>query len=155
MIRPLTIDELPLCVPHGAAFHREMGLPGTFIPDIWLENWRAFLERYRAVVLGLWDGEMLVGGLGALITPDLSDGRMSATEMFWFVDSAHRKGRGAIKLVKTFEAWAAAEGAVETRMCHMSGTRDESFDHVYRALGYELLEVSYFKPVKEASHAGD
>ena len=59
----------------------------------------------------LWNGSLkkpsdqdLIGGLGVLPVPDVYDGRVTATELFWYLAPEHRHGTGAMRLLKAFEA---------------------------------------------------
>lgn len=142
-VRELGVNELALCVPYGQAFHREFGLPGSFLSHVFVHNWETFFERYSGTIFGLWDDRTLVGGLGAIIVPDLSDGRLCAQEMFWFVDPAYRSNLGGIRLLKAFLAWAHTH-TTEARIVHMeNGITDEQLDRVYRKFGFRPIERCY------------
>jgi hypothetical protein len=124
-IRQLSRVELPICVPFGRNFHKEFSLPGDFKPSVFLRNWQNFYDRYEGAVIGLWEDKTLIGGLGCIIVPDLSDGRPCAQEMFWFVDEAHRKGLAPIRLLDAYEAWGRAHKATELRLVHLSGEPEQ------------------------------
>ena len=144
VIRPLTIDELPLCVPFAQEFHEELKLPGKMIPEIFMKNWTTFLTTYPSVILSLWKEEVLLGGLGAMIVPDLFDGRLCGHEMFIFIRKSERGGSGFLRLLKAFRAWWIERGAVEGRLAHMEHAEtDEALDRLYRKLGYRPIERSY------------
>lgn len=147
-VQRLTLEELPRCVPFAKDFHAEMRLPGAFKEQVFLKNWTTFLTTYPAVILTLRKGEALVGGIGGMIVPDLLDGRLCAHEFFWFVDSSHRTGTGAIRLLNRFEEWAAKEGAVEVRMVHLVGNHDEQLGRIYTKRQYKLQELCYWKALK-------
>ena len=159
MIRPLHRDELPLCVPFAQAFHREFQIPGELIPRVWLANWGVFLNRYPAVILSRWVEGVLVGGLGAMVIPDLCDGRLCGQEMFWFVHPEYRGGLEALELVKYFEAWAATQGAVEARLSHLhGGLHDDVLQRLYtKRWHYRKMETSFVKslvsPIEEPEEA--
>ncbi|MBF0260273.1 MAG: hypothetical protein HQL97_00375 [Magnetococcales bacterium] len=148
-IRPLTIAELPLCESFARGFFEEKKLPGTFSMETFIQNWTAFLTQYQATILTLWDGPDLLGGLGAMITPDLFDGRLTATEMFWYLKPQARHGLGAFKLVDEFEAWGDSKGAVEFRLAHMlmpgESPATVKLAPIYKRRKYRALEVSYIK----------
>ena len=118
-IRPLTLDELPLCVPFGKAFVREKHVPGEFSPETFIKNWTMFLSAYPAVIFGLWEDMALVGGIGGMIFPDLNTGTPCAIEFFWYVDPAHRNTLGAARLPLTFKKWGKRHGAERFRMIHL------------------------------------
>ncbi len=151
-IRPLIIAEISQCVDGAVLFHREFNMPGTLVPAVFTRNWTAFLTTMTARIFSAWRGPDLVGGLGALAHPDLNDGRIVATEMFWFVMPHERERPGsmtAVRLLKTFMQWGDAQ-AVETRLAHMmGGAHDAQLDRLYRKLGYKPLEMGYFRPRQE------
>lgn len=150
MIRPLTLDELPCCLEGGKAFHTEKHLPGRFDEAHWLRVWTAFLATTEAVIFGLWSTEgQIQGALGAMIVPDLSDGRRAAMEMFWYVHDGARKGWGAWKLLDAFERWGAEHDVVEWRLTHLllpgESPSTVRLAPLYERRGYRPLEVSFVK----------
>jgi len=147
-IRPLTVDELPLCVAGAEGFHREFDLPGTVIPAVFVANWTTFFTTCRSTIFSAWRGDDLIGGLGAIVSPDFHDGRLVATEMFWYVRPEARGGMAAVRLLKRFIEWGDTY-AEETRLVHMLGGHDESLDRLYRKLGYRPLEVAYVRPSRK------
>lgn len=148
-IRALTVDELPLCEPFARGFYQEKQLPGEFSMDVFLKNWTLFLTSYPATLLTLWEGKDLLGGLGAMVTPDLFDGHLAATELFWYLKPEARHGLGAFQLVDAFEAWGHEHGAVEFRLAHMLMPGEDPatvrLAPIYRRRKYRALEVSYIK----------
>jgi len=118
-IRPLTIEELPLCVPFGQAFIEEKQVPGTFSPETFIKNWTLFLSAYPSTIFGLWQDKQLVGGIGGMIHPDLNTGVLCAIEFFWYVTPAYRKTLWAARLPLTFRKWAKRHGAERFRMVHL------------------------------------
>lgn len=151
VIRPLQIEELPLCAPFGKAFHLEKGIHGDFAIDVFVKNWTVFLQSYPAIIYGLWDGDRLVGGLGGMVTPDLTTGTLSAVEFFWYVDPAYRTGTWPFRLVKAFRKWGKHQGATRLRMVHMLLEGEDPSQvrlaHVYQQLGLRAIEVNYDGPI--------
>ena len=127
-------------------------MPGKLIPSVFTRNWTNFLTTQIARIFSAWRGDDLVGGLGGLVHPDLNDDRIVATEMFWFVMPHERDRPGsmtAVRLLKQFMQWGDAH-AVETRLAHMvGGGNDAQLDRLYRKLGYQQLEVGYYRPRRE------
>jgi GNAT superfamily N-acetyltransferase len=85
------------------------------------------------------------GAIGGLLYPDPYSGEMIATEMFWFVRSAHR-GEG-MKLYREFERWAIAQGAQRIRMVHLADSMPDRLSVLYRRLGYRLAETVWEKEI--------
>lgn len=152
IIRSLIRAELPLCVEHGQAFHAEFQLTGAFVPEVFLRNWNMFYERQIGTVLSLWADDSLVGGIGGLLTPDLFDDRLCATEIFWFVGKTHRRGSGAIRLLDAYEQWAFSSGAVECRLVYLNGGEQDARLHaLYERRGYRIRETGWAKPLVNLS----
>lgn len=146
-IRPLKPHEIHLCVPFGEQFHQELQLAGQFLPQCFVDNWLLFLASYPSTILGLWQDEDLIGGLGGMIAPDLYDGRLYAQEFFWFIGQTHRRGTGALRLLRAFEQWAIDRQATELRMVHLVGAQETALETLYEKLGYAKVEVCYRKPL--------
>jgi len=147
-IRPLTVRDLPLCVPFGHAFFQEFQLRGTFNPPHFLRTWEVFVGQLGATVLGLYQDEQLIGGLGALASPDVFTGERVATEMFWYIDQDQRTGTGALRLLRAFEAWGLSQGVAELRLAHFMMKNNEQLQRLYEHRGYVLLEQGYHKRVE-------
>lgn len=151
-IRPLSVHELHRCVPFGEAFHTEMKIPGKFIGQKFVDSWIAFFASFPATILLLQKDELIIGGIGGIVTPDPYDGRLCAQEMFWFVDKAHRGGSGAARLVDAFEDWAWSKDAVEVRVARMmTGDDQPGIERFYDKRGYDMLEIHYRKPLVKES----
>lgn len=154
-VRPLTPEELPLCVPLGEAMHAEMRLPGSFQGEVFVERWRYFLAHFPSVILALWSEDALAGGFGALVAPDQYDQRLVANELFWYVHPPYRRRHGAQALFEAFERWALAQGAEEARVVHLLTARDDQADAMndrvarfYQRRGYRPLEMAWRKTLK-------
>jgi len=152
-IRCLATWEVQSCVPFGQAFHTELHVPGQFIPEVFIRNWRRLLDSGNGDILSLWNGEEAMGGLGTVIGPDLLDDRLVATEIFWFIGEQYRRGTGAFRLIDAFHEWAKEKGAVETRMTHLLAPdedwRDCAFSRMYQKRGYRQIEVNWLRSVNE------
>lgn len=153
-IRPLTVEELPLCERFAREFHEEKQLAGRLDMAVFLRNWTCFLTDHPAVLLSLWHEDRLVGGLGAMVVPDLSDGRLTASELFWYVTKGARKGLDAWKLVDAFESWGDLHGVEEYRLSHLLLPGEDPatvrLAPIYRRKQYRALDVGYVKSVKGA-----
>lgn len=151
LIRPLTVEELPLCEPFGVAFHQEKAIPGEFSLQEFLKNWRLFLSSGIGVLYGLFRDGQLVGGIGGILTADVTTGTLVASELFWYVQPEDRHGTWPIRLVKTLREWGATKGATRFRMVHILMPNESpstvKLAHVYRHLGLRPIEVAYDGPI--------
>jgi GNAT superfamily N-acetyltransferase len=66
-----------------------------------------------------------------------------AKETVWFVSPAAR-GRGAIKMLDAYEAWAQSVGCVSVGMASLA-TNDVS--RLYERRGYSAVETHFMKPL--------
>ena len=100
-------------------------------------------EDYVVLVLDV-NGSLEGSLIGACIAPWMMSEKF-AVELAWFVRKSSRDGRGAIKLVKAYEAWAKSKGV--TKVCMSDLTKLQGLGKLYNRLGYSLTETSYIKEV--------
>ena len=144
-VRPVTLDEIPKLGMILKEFEKESEFV-SIDSDYCAARCREFVENGRGTVLGLYDrnGE-IIGGLGAILGPELSTGKMIAVEAFWFVHP-EKRGRGLL-LLDAFEKWARKRGADYTAMVHMVDSHPSELKTLYVSRGYKLVEMHYVKPV--------
>lgn len=147
-VRPMRVEEVPLCVPFGHAFYEEMQLTDTFSPESFIEAWTTLLCVTDAVILGLWHDDRLVGGFGAAITQNINSGVRLGNEYFLYVSLDYRHGSGALRLIRAFQAWARTQNA---RRCRMVISEDDphaaQFARLYARLGGRRCESTWEFPV--------
>ena len=100
-------------------------------------------EDYLVLVLEI-NGEVQ-GGIVAVCTPPWMMSEVFAVELAWFVRKSARDGRGAIKLVKTYESWAKSKGVTKIGMSDL--TKIQGLGKLYERLGYSRSETSYIKEI--------
>lgn len=141
----LTVDRLGEIARLGPQFFVEGSLPGKFVPEIFINNWRSLIQNEMGILFGIEKDRQIVGALGAVIFPDPNDGKLVATEMFWFVDKGHR-GCG-LGLLDAFESWAKTAGVDRTILVHLENLTPRALERVYRSRGYRPIEVHYLKEI--------
>jgi GNAT superfamily N-acetyltransferase len=150
-IKPIRVDQLPLCYKFGRAFHEERDVPGTFSEETFCKNWTLFLQSPITTMLGLWKDGQLVGGIGGIVMADLTTGDMAASELFWYVDPEHRGGSWSVRLIKEFRAWGKSIGATRFRMVHMlmktEHPSEVKLHALYEHLGLRAVEVAFDGPI--------
>lgn len=146
MVRTLTIEELPELAKMGPEFYKESGLMGSFIPDIFVAKWTAFINLDIGFVIGLFRDGKLAGGFGAIVSDDFNDGAIVASECFWFVSSEAR-GRG-FELLLAYEEEARKRGAVRCSMIHLLALQADRLGELYERRGYKAIETAYMKELK-------
>jgi hypothetical protein len=120
-IRELHQDELWLCSQFGQEFHDEKVL-GAFSFDVFFKNWTAIYTQGIGIIFGLFDDQdQLIGGIGGVVTDDLTSGLSTMHELFWFVEKAkrHTTGRWPLRLVYRLREWGKLHGATRLRMVHL------------------------------------
>lgn len=149
MIRQLTPEETPLVCPLGEAFSRETGRPDLFgfSAEAFSSYWAMLMKAGVGYIWGEWDGDKLVGILGALKAANDKDGLIGVHEAFWFVDPEYRR-RGGLRLVEAMEAFAQEVGASRVSMVHLAHLNADKLGALYERLGYEKCEVQYMKVLR-------
>lgn len=151
-VREATVHDLPMLARHGGEFFAEGGLPGRFDGLVFAQNWRRILESgLGTIFISTADGD-LAGALGAIVFPDVNDGLLVGTEMFWFVRMPYRGGLLAARLLAHYEAWAAGRGCARVGMVHLERIMPEKLAHLYERRGYEKTETHYFKTLATGSN---
>lgn len=140
-----TPADLPALAALGALFFAEGRLPGKFHAAHWIATWTQLLTSGVGVMWHLEDTALRepCATLGALLFPDPCTGDLVAQEAFWYVLPAAR-GLG-LKLLATFESWAAEAGAARVMMVHLTALQPERLGLLYQRRGYEPVETHYVK----------
>ena len=145
MIRFATAKDLDAVEPLGRKFFEEAKHPGTWNGEHWKQTWSRVMELAGGFVL-LWEEDgKLVGFLGGMLSQDPFSGEHVASENFWFVDPAHRKGLGAIRLLAAFEQHAKSAGCDRIYMVHLASLTPGALERLYQRRGYELVEQTFRK----------
>lgn len=121
-IRELDKDEFWTCQRFGEAFHQEKALPDQFNLDAFIKNWTLFYQTEKGIIYGLFDdGHQLIGGIGGILSDDLTSGIKTISELFWYVDKSkrHTTGRWPLRLVTRLREWGKDRGAKRFRMVHI------------------------------------
>jgi hypothetical protein len=147
MIIPVTLETFQNTdlTELGKGFFSECKLPGEFDLAVFRHNWSLMLAGNFGAMWFLQKDGVTVGALGALLFPDINDGKLIATETFWYVLPKHRLGIEAMKLLFSFEKWAMDRKAVRVIMVHLKNQLSERLHGFYIARGYEETEVTYVK----------
>ncbi len=146
MIAPVTVEEIEtLGTELGDSFYSECHLPGGFKKEVFIHNWNLLLKGNIGAMWRLVLDNSSVGFLGAILMPDVNNGDLVATEMFWYVSPSYRKSMWGIRLLTTFEKWAKEIGAKRVVMAHLTNPEGEVLGKFYTRKGYTLTESHYVK----------
>lgn len=146
MVREAVPADLPWLLTQLRAFASEYPTQRAIWPsDAHAEALVGTLIREQFVAVAEQDGAPvgLIAGVCAPhpLNPDLT----VATELFWFVDPAHRGTSAGSRLLSTFDAWASQSGAHLVNMTLEVGSPVS--DRVLTKRGYVLAERQYLREV--------
>ena len=105
LVRPATVEDLPVLVAMGTEFLTTTGYAAHLTPNS-KAMWRTGYQVLDAG--GLFVGEQdgtVAGMIGLICYPHPWSGETVATELFWFTRPAAR-GRLGVQLLRRAEGWA-------------------------------------------------
>lgn len=154
MITPVLHDDLLRMYRAkeiGPRFFEECKVPGTFQFSIWYNSWKNLLKANYGVMWKLEVSDNIVGALGGIVAPDLNDGELTGTEMFWYVLPEFKSTIGTIRLLETFEKWARDIGCKRIHISHLLLPNSEKFDNFIEKRGFKMVEVLYVKTLQKGN----
>lgn len=87
---------------------------------------------------------LLVGFACGIYAPLLGNGSvLTGTELAWWVDPEHRKGRNGIGLLIHLENQAKDAGVKYWNMVYMESSMPQEIKGIYERLGYKRTETTY------------
>lgn len=130
----------------GHGFFEEARLPGKFHVEHWVKQWTLLIRAKVGFMWLLTHDSKPVGGIGALVSPDLCDGELVLQEAFWYVAPEHRGGTAGIRLLKEVESFAKLAGIARMMMGRVHASDPNERVHgLLNSLGYKPLETYYCK----------
>ena len=143
MIKEVPVEDMDKAAELGTKFFQEAGLPGTLNPELFKKNWTYLIASGTGKMFGLYEEGVFVGAIGVIISPDLNDGELVASEAFWFIHPSKRGG--GLKLLLHFLSYAKEIGCVRVIMVHLFNQNREQLSKLYTKLGFAPVEVHYVK----------
>lgn len=117
--------------------------------DHYAAELRRFISSGTGVIFYLEDDDgQIVGGIGGIKYPCLLTGKLTAVELFWYVDKERRSGTGGVRLFDAFEEWAKAHGCAKVAMVYLPCSMPERLYAFYERRGYRLAEMHFEKEIK-------
>ncbi|MBT7542385.1 MAG: GNAT family N-acetyltransferase [Gammaproteobacteria bacterium] len=140
VIRKADTDDLPSLIRLGREMHQEAPTFNTLDFDeqtlVALFNSPGMVE-YGACFIAEDKGET-IGMFCGLVIPHFFGHSLMANDLCLFVTKSRRGGTAAYRLIKTFESWAIAKGAVSLRFGISTNVEPERTLKLYEKLGYKL-----------------
>lgn len=146
MIHEATVEEIPGIVRFMKQFEQ---VSGNIKVDIEYATKR-YVNMVTAGVAHMFvmndeKGDM-IGGLGCIVAPDLTNSRIMAIETYWFMAPGDR-GKG-ISLLTYFEQWAKERGIDAVAMIHLNDSYPKALERLYIRRGYVPIETHYVKELR-------
>lgn len=138
IVRRATVADFPALIDMGKAMHEESAfnwLP--FSSDKLAALGEAYLRDPSRVLFVCEDSVGgVVGMFAGYVTPYYFCDATIATELFWYVLPAVRGTSAAIRLLREFERWAAAQGAAEIAIASWTGVAPTQFNNMLERAGF-------------------
>ena len=143
-------EDLPLVMPVLDAFGKDCGLEETWGPldrEGFTRCWGTMLSAGIAFLVLLEDGPDVVGAMGVCIAPSTYWPFLMSSETFWYVYPAHRRGTGAVRMLKVAEQEAKRRGCRVVSAGHKVFWNAENMARLYKARGYRPHDLIYVKEI--------
>ena len=146
MISLATVDTLGALTALAERFYASSEFLRDFDAATFCNTWREILTAGIGVIIVMSNETGPTGAIGGICHTDPNNGRMTASEMFWFV-APESRGSG-VTLYRAFEEWARLKGCVDIRMVHLSDSMPLKLKTFYEAIGFKEVETHYVKEIK-------
>lgn len=147
-IRLMAAHEAHKMAPLARDFFEENDiLPGGILPERYTVLWETLIEQGVGFVVGAFDDDRFVGGIGAFLVPSMHDGELEAIERFWFMDARYRGAGTGERLLEEFEGACKDAEARRIIMTHLYNDLGQKLGKVFEKRGYHPFEVNYAKEI--------
>ena len=140
VIRKADTDDIPSLIRLGREMHEEaptfnmldfddQKVIALFNSPPMVESGACFIAEDQGEAIGMFCG---------VVVPHYFGNMLMANDLCLFVTKSRRGGTAAYRLIKTFESWAIAKGAVSLRFGISTNVEPERTLKLYEKLGYKL-----------------
>lgn len=154
-ISPVTLSDLFSLSKFIPKFYEEFGQHPfgkayDYDKDQFLIQWIDWLKKPNYVLLGAFDGDRIVGGLGGMYNPHpYNINTLIGIEHFWYVEPEYRKKGAGKKLIQSFEDWLYGHGVQYMMMLYIHGGPSEDLIQFYKKEGFKAFETQVIREVKK------
>jgi GNAT superfamily N-acetyltransferase len=144
--RPATPDDIPRIVAMGRKFWSQTAYAPHVIycPDSIAASALEMMAA-RLLVVAEVDG-YVVGAVGLMAVPCYANRDvLTASELYWYVEDEYRDSGAGKALLAEIEDAARAAGVKLLGMMLLEAVEPEKAAAIYRRLGYQAGERSFFK----------
>lgn len=142
MIRLAQKDDRLAILAMCRRFHAESGVGLSFNPASAITTIDHVLSSNDTLALVLDLDDAVHGIFAAAIVPQMFSTDRCAQELIWWVEPAYR-GRGAVRMLAEYEAWARRKGCQAINMVGLGG--DPVTARLYERHGYTAQERHFLK----------
>jgi GNAT superfamily N-acetyltransferase len=147
-VRRATEEDIPEVLAMGAALHAESPRYSalTYNPaKVEFLARHVIADPEGGALVAEKDGK-IIGMMAGFVAPHWFSDDLIASDYTFYVKPEHRrKGRAALMLVRAFEEWAAAHGAVSIVPGTSTQIDADSTARFYEKLGYERTGFTFCK----------
>ena len=140
LIRKADTDDIPSLISLGREMAAEaptfnmldfddQKVVALFNSPAMVEHGACFIAEDKGEAIGMFCG---------VVVPHYFGHMLMATDLCLFVTKSRRGGTAAYRLIKAFEAWALAHGAVSLRFGISTNVEPDRTLKLYEKLGYKL-----------------
>jgi L-amino acid N-acyltransferase YncA len=146
VIRRAEPEDIHTLIDLGRAFFEEAGWAAraTFDVESFAYTCGALMENGILLVAVENDGQVIGMAAAGVANAWWNRNVLTAQELFWYCDPAHRKGAGS-QLMAGLEAVATSLGVQLFSMSAEEGLRSTALTRLYRARGYFPAEKLFWK----------
>lgn len=153
MIRPATVEDIPVIVELGSKLHIESSYRcHAFNKDKVAKLMESLIVggEYGVVFVAEIDGE-IIGGIAGGIDEWWFGDTLHAFDFSFFIAPEYRGGSAAFRLLLAFQEWAKIRGAVEIDIGISTGIHEDKTERFYEKMGYVKTGRTFGKKL-EVSH---
>lgn len=148
-LRFATLEDIPELLRLGRLAFQD--LPEVFKMDV--EKSKVLIEKFIVagaqedyLLLLSYDGDKVVGAIGAYAFEPMFSSQKIATECFWYLEEDYRGSRRALEMLEAYEYWAKLVGCVAVQ--YGMFTQGVDLSGVYNKIGAGLVEKIFIKDLK-------
>jgi GNAT superfamily N-acetyltransferase len=146
-VRAVTVRDVVTMsnfVPRAAA---EFGGFYRFNQEKFIVCWLDWLRQAPYIMLGAFDGETLVGGIGGSVNANPLNEDVFGCEEFWYVEPTYRnRGTGKL-LLDALSAWCKSKGASNLVMNMMPGGHAKDLMAFYKKERFEVFNTKFIRRI--------
>lgn len=148
MIRQATEDDIPAILIMCSNFWKHTAYEEAFDSDEAEDMVYLAMDHGLLAVVDDVGEHGLVGFVAGIKGPLMAAKNvLTGTELAWWIEPGHRKGRKGIELMLYIEKLAKMQGIKYWNMISMESSAPETANRIYERLGYTKTETSYTKVI--------